>query len=77
MQQKSESVLKVKSTHEGKPYRAHFEVDREKIGTRTYKLHAQVRNSKDEIVFEKDRTGLDYSQVEPAIIFVFHQAFAL
>ncbi|MBP9718019.1 hypothetical protein KBD59_01860 [Candidatus Gracilibacteria bacterium] len=73
--EKSESGLTVFFNREGKAYNAQFRVNRENTGARTYKLHAEVGHEKGKKMIEKDRTALDYAQIEPAIVFVFHQAF--
>lgn len=68
------SKIKIDFEREGKNYSAIFAVAREQNGT-TYNMHAQVFDSKGKQLFEKSRNGLDYSQVEYALTFVFHQAF--
>lgn len=68
------SKIRVDFAKDGKDYYATFAVTREGEAT-TYSLHAEVFNSKNKLIFEKDRSGLDYSQVEHALTFVFHQAF--
>lgn len=71
---KPTSKIKVDFEREGKNYSAIFDVTREKFGT-NYNLLAKVYDEDDRLIFEKERTGLDYSQVEHALTFVFHQAF--
>lgn len=71
----SGATIEVKFRHDDKPYRAFFTVKKEKDSS-NYKLNAEILNAKGKRVFEKERTGLDYIQVEPAMTFVFHQAFA-
>lgn len=68
------SKIKIEFEREGKDYYAIFAVTREPSGT-TYHLHGEVFDENDGMIFEKDRSGLDYSQVEHALTFVFHQAF--
>lgn len=69
------STLTVRFTREEKQYSAEFAVTREENG-RSYHLHADVYDSKKTKIFTKDRYGLDFSQVNPAILYVFHQAFS-
>lgn len=71
---KKQPKLKVDFKHDGENFSALFGVTREPSGT-TYHLHAQVMDENGDQIFEKERTGLDYSQVEHAMTFVFHQAF--
>ena len=71
---KPTSKIKVDFEREGKNFSAVFEVTREPNGS-TYHLNARVYDENDNLIFEKERTGLDYSQVEYALTFVFHQAF--
>ena len=71
---KNTSKIKVEFVRENKNYYAIFAVTREQSGT-TYHLHAEVFTEKNKKIFEKERSGLDYSQVEYALTFVFHQAF--
>lgn len=71
---KKTSKIKVDFERDNKNYSALFGVTREPNGT-TYHLDAQVMNEEGDVIFEKERTGLDYSQVEHALTFVFHQAF--
>lgn len=71
---KDASKIKVDFRREGANYSAVFDVKREPSGT-TYHLHAEVFDSHNKKIFEKERSGLDYSQVEHALTFVFHQAF--
>lgn len=68
------SKIKVDFNREGKGYSAIFKVLREESGN-TYSLHARVIDDEGNEIFEKERHDLDYSQVEHALIFVFHQAF--
>lgn len=68
------SKIKVDFERDGKSYSAIFAVTRELSGN-TYHLHAKVHDSQGNVIFEKERSELDYSQVEHALIFVFHQAF--
>jgi len=71
---KTSSKIKVDFKREDKSYSATFDVKREKSGL-TYSLHADVFNEKGKKIFSKDRPNLDYSQIEHALVFVFHQAF--
>ncbi len=68
------SKIKVDFTKNGQKYSAIFGVTREPSGT-TYHMHAEVFAEDGKKFFEKERGGLDYSQVEHALTFVFHQAF--
>lgn len=71
---KSTSKIKVDFKREGEKYSAVFGVKREQ-NSPAYNLNAEVFDSKGKKIFEKQRRDLDYSQVEPALLFVFHQAF--
>lgn len=72
---KKGSKINIGFLREGKKYSAQFSVKREESG-QSYALHGDVYDDKGKKIFTKDRSHLDYSQVEPALIFVFHQAFA-
>ncbi|MFA6521075.1 MAG: hypothetical protein WCT53_01685 [Candidatus Gracilibacteria bacterium] len=74
MQTKATSKIRMEFTRENQDYYADFDVIREESGL-TYKMHATVYSAKGKKIFEKERHGLDYSQVEMALVFVFHQAF--
>ncbi|GEM_PF-3627766 len=71
---KPTSKIQVDFEREGENYKAVFSVTREPSGM-SYHLHAEVFNEKGGKIFDKERSGLDYSQVEYALTFVFHQAF--
>ena len=71
---KKTSKIRVDFEHDSKQYYAIFHVTREPNGMR-YHLHAEVFDSKNKKIFDKERSGLDYIQVEYALTFVFHQAF--
>ncbi len=71
---KPTSKIKVDFERDGKNYSAIFAVTREPSGM-SYHLHAEVFDEKEKKIFETERSGLDYSQVEYALTFVFHQAF--
>lgn len=72
---KNTSRVKIDFKHEGKNHSATFSVSREPSGT-SYYMHSEVQDENGKVIFKKDRSDLDYSQVEPALLFVFHQAFA-
>ena len=69
------STLTVGFVRDDKKYTAKFSVTREETG-RSYHLHADVFDAKNKKLFTKDRYGLDFSQVDPAMLYVFHQAFS-
>ncbi len=71
----SPSALTVRFIKDDKNYTAEFAVTREE-NNRSYHLHADVFDSKKTKIFTKDRYGLDYSQVNSALLYVFHQAFS-
>lgn len=75
LKMKNASKIKVDFSRDGKKYTAYFSVKRESNGI-SYHMHTEVCDEKEKIIFKKDRSNLDYSQVEPALLFVFHQAFA-
>lgn len=68
------SKIRVDFHYQESPYYAILAVTREPNGMR-YHMKAEVFNAKDKKIFEKQRSGLDYTQVEYALTFVFHQAF--
>ncbi|MEK7523703.1 MAG: hypothetical protein AAB588_01605 [Patescibacteria group bacterium] len=70
----STNRIRVDFKRDGSAYYAIFHVTREASGT-TYHLHAEVFDHRDHLIFDKERSGLDYSQIEYALTFVFHQAF--
>lgn len=72
---KKTSRIKVDFKNEGKLYSALFSVTREPSEV-SYHMHSEILDEKGKLIFKKDRSNLDYSQVEPAALFVFHQAFA-
>ena len=72
---KTGSKINIEFLREGKKFSAQFSVKREESG-RSYTLHGDVFDDNGKKIFTKDRANLDYSQVEPALIFAFHQAFA-
>lgn len=74
MTMKNGSTLNITFKRDGKTYKAHFAAKREKTPT-SYSLHGEIESEKGKKIFEKDRFGLDYSQLQPAMIFIFHQAF--
>lgn len=71
---KNGSTLHISFKREGKTYKARFTAKREKTPA-SYSLHGEIESEKGKKIFEKDRAGLDYSQLQPAMIFIFHQAF--
>lgn len=71
---KNTSKIRVDFERDGHDFYAVFGVTRQPNGT-TYHLQAEVFDHKNRKIFEKERFGLDYSQVEHALTFVFHQAF--
>ena len=66
--------LQIDFSREGKKYEAIISVTAEPKG-HSYVMHGEIYTEKGKLVFKKDRTGLDYSQVEPSMIFMFHEAF--
>ncbi|MEK9132886.1 MAG: hypothetical protein AAB606_04225 [Patescibacteria group bacterium] len=74
MKTKATSKIRVDFSRDDQNYYADFAVNREENGL-SYGLHATVHDEKGKMIFEKERSGLDYSQVEMALTFVFHQAF--
>lgn len=71
---KPTTKIKIDFERDGKPYSGVFEVKRE-ASKISYRLKAEIFDHRGKKIFEKERTGLDYSQVEYALVFVFHQAF--
>ena len=71
----SSNGIQVDFSKDSKKYKAKFLVKKE-TGKPTYTLHAEIQLKDGKKVFEKKREGLSHLQIEPALIFVFHQAFA-
>lgn len=72
---KNSTRITIEFNYENKKYSATFTVTREPAGT-SYFMHSEVAGPDGKIIFKKERSDLDYSQVEPALLFVLHQAFA-